>query len=147
VVLAVLVAALAVMAAGCSWTENDTRSATQGLPDVGQALRAQEWVLDPGESSLTATAEAPITLVFDTDDALSGSAPCNSYTGNWSVDDHTLDVGPLATTFRTCGDQADTAEAEYLAALEGTHTVDVTDRDRLVLTRAGQHLEYTKAER
>jgi heat shock protein HslJ len=130
----------------CSWTYNDTKVATAGLPDVQESLEAQRWVLDPEHSSLEPAPTTEVTLEFD-DGTLSGAAPCNQYFGSWTLDDHTLTIEPIGGTLRACvEDDADAAEAAYFAALEGDHEVDVTDRDRLVLTRDGFRLAYVAAD-
>jgi len=124
-------------------TDSDTRSATGGLPNVQQALEAHTWVLDPASSSPD---PAPTTEVLElTDGGLSGRGPCNSYFCGTSLDDHTLTVEALGGTLMACDEPTMAAESAYLDALEGSHTVDVTDRDRLVLTRDGSRLEYTAA--
>jgi heat shock protein HslJ len=140
-----LVVALGLGAAACSWTDNDTRSATQGLPNVQQALEAERWVLDPTESSLDPAPTSEVTLEF-TGEGLSGAGPCNQYFGGYTLDDHTLTVDAIGATLRGCDEPVMAAEAAYFAALEGEHTVDVTDRDRLVLTRDGFHLEYVASD-
>jgi len=138
--------AVATAAGGCSWTENDTKAATYGLPDLQQSLMAHVWELDAEASTIAPVTDAVITLEF-ADDVLSGNAPCNSYTGGYSVGEDTLTVDVLASTLRACVEQdLNDAEAAYLAALEGTHDVDATDRDRLVLERDGTRLEYRAAD-
>jgi heat shock protein HslJ len=133
-------------AAACSWTENDTKASTYGLPDLRQSLMAEEWVLDAGASSIEGVEGVEVTLSF-AEDTLGGAGPCNSYFGDYTVDDGSIEVGPIGSTLRACAEQElMDAEAAYLAALEGTHDVDDTDRDRLVLTRDGVHLEYTAAD-
>jgi heat shock protein HslJ len=146
-VAAFLAALLALLfVAGCSWTENDTKVATYGLPDLRQSLMAEEWVLDAAASSVDGAGDAEVTLSF-AEDTLGGAGPCNSYFGDWSPDDGSIEVGPLGSTLRACEDQGRMdAETAYLAALEGTLDVDDTDRDRLVLTRDGVHLEYRAAD-
>jgi heat shock protein HslJ len=140
-----LVVALGLGAAACSWTDNDTRSATQGLPNVQQALEAERWVLDPSESSLDPAPTSEVTLEF-TGEGLSGAGPCNQYFGGYTLDDHTLTIEAVGATLRGCDEPVMAAEDAYFAALEGEHTVDVTDRDRLVLTRDGLHLEYVASD-
>jgi heat shock protein HslJ len=140
-----LLATIGFGVASCSWTENDTRSATAGLPDLTQSLMAHTWVLEPARSSIGDVGSADVTLEF-TADSLGGTGPCNNYFGSYATDDDTIEVGPIGTTLRACEEPATGAETAYLAALENTLTVDATDRDRLVLTRSGVHLEYSAAD-
>lgn len=133
------------VAAGCSWTENDTKVATYGLPDLTQSLMAETWVLDASASSVQPVTDAPVTLRFE-GDAVSGSAQCNSYFGSYEVGEGSITIGAVGGTLRACAEQElMDAEASYLKALEGPHEVDVTDRDRLVLEHDGTRLEYTAA--
>jgi hypothetical protein len=55
------------------------------------------------------------------------------------VDDHDLVISDLQAT-APC-DQTSADGPAALAALEGTHRVDITDRDRLVLTRGDDRIE------
>ena len=134
-------------AAGCSWTENDTKVATYGLPDLTQSLMAETWLLDASASSVQPVTDAPVTLQFD-EDGFSGVAQCNSYGGSYEVGEGSITIGAVGGTLRACVEQdLMDAEAAYLKALEGPHDVDVTDRDRLVLEHDGTRLEYTVADR
>jgi heat shock protein HslJ len=133
---------------GCTWTAEDTRSATQGLPDLRQDLAAQTWSLDQADSSLApTTATEPITLRFGPGDLASGRAACNSYSGPFTIDGEALDLGPFAQTLIGCAPVLMKADTTYLAALEGVDRADTTDRDRLVLEGDGVRLAYTAADR
>lgn len=131
--LAVAVACLALVAAGCG-DDADTRSETAGMPTTLQDLQAERWVLDGEASSPSIGSPSAVTIAFE-DDSVHGSAPCNTYGGPFELDDDSLSLGPLASTMRACEDDAVTAaETEYLAALESVESVEVDDDDRLVLT-------------
>ncbi|WP_029430089.1 META domain-containing protein [Blastococcus sp. URHD0036] len=137
---AVLVAGL--LLAACGSDDVDPAAATAGLPDLGQSLAAQQWLLDAGDSSVTGTT-GPVTLEIDGGTA-SGTAPCNTYRGPVALDgDSGVRIGPLATTLMGCEPAVMTAEREYLDALERVRTADVPDQDRLVLTADGVRLSYT----
>lgn len=130
-------------ASSCSPTDEDSRSATAGLPDLLQQLTAHEWVLDHADSSLTSRDTSPVTLRFGDDHTLTGTGPCNSYFGPFSIDgDATIEVGDLASTRRACAPAVMAAEDEYLVALGSVSTVDATDRDRLVLEDGSTRLAY-----
>ena len=143
-----ITALVVLLAAGCAEpTEEDTRSATAGLPDLEQELAAEVWVLDGGDSSIDVEPEVVITLEFhgrsdDYDDdgndgTLSGTA-CNEYHGTFEIDvDDTLAIGDVAQTMRLCEGPEGDAEVAYLAALVEVDQADTTDRDRLVLEGDG----------
>ncbi len=132
VVVATLAASIA-LAACATPTAEDTLSATQGLPDTTQALEAHTWVLDPEESDPRIRTGAITTLAFD-DDVVTGQAPCNTYRGRFDAAGDSIEIGPLTTTMVGCDRAISDAETAYLAALAAVDTVDVTDRDRVVLT-------------
>jgi heat shock protein HslJ len=136
---AVLVATLL---AACTPTANDTRSATAGMPDPLQQLTAHEWLLDPGASSVRVPDTHPVTLTFGQHGVLSGLGPCNTYRGTFTIDRHELTIEHLATTKLACAEPVLRAEQEYLTSLAAVHTIDATDRNRLVLKGTDTHLAY-----
>ena len=59
--LAALVLVATALVVGCSGTENDTKAAPYGLPDLRQSLMAHGWRLDPEASSVAPAVDAGIT--------------------------------------------------------------------------------------
>jgi len=51
------------------------------------------------------------------DGKVSGDAGCNTFHGNYTSGDGTVEIGPLATTRRACAEPLMTQEREFLAAL------------------------------
>ena len=76
-----------------------------------RSLQGQTWMLDRlrGEPVYTAVSA---TFAGDT---VSGAAPCNSYRGLFAEAGGKLSIGPLASTRRTCPEQA--LETRFLAAM------------------------------
>jgi len=67
----------------------------------------------------------PVTLVIS-DDAVTGRAPCNSYTGGLTVAGSDLSIDAISSTEVACADAARTRlETRYLAALARVTTVQV----------------------
>ncbi len=133
-----IAAALALVSLACATpTSNDTRSATAGLPNVEQSLMANEWVLDPDQSSLSSAHLSEVTLSFSAEQLLAGSAPCNTYRGTFSLDGSSIAISDLAQTQIACDQPVMDAEREYLEALAAITTVDTRQRDRLVLEGDG----------
>lgn len=128
VLLAVVLAAAVWFAVSADWTDEDTRSATAGLPDLGQELAAHQWLLDASASSPTPRSPNPVTLVFD-DDSVSGRGPCNVYRGDLSVDDDAgeITISRIAATQRACDAEAERAEEAYFATLRRVRSVDLDD--------------------
>ena len=137
--LAALLVAFALGAAACgsdsdsgSGDDADTRSETQGLPDLLTELEAQEWVLDPSDSSVELPDGASATLNVD-GETTNGVGPCNSYAGPFVLDGDSVEIGPLAGTLIACEQDLMDAQDAFISALEAADSVEITD-DRLVLT-------------
>lgn len=142
----VLVAAFAVLLGACaSPTEEDSLSATYGLPDVERALEAETWVLDGQGSSPEIDTDTTVTLEFD-GGRVAGQAPCNRYHGGFELDGHDIRIGPLAGTMMACDEAVDAAERAYFSALEAVDTVDVTDPTRLELTGGNISLVFDRLD-
>ncbi len=142
-----LALAAALLVASCaSPTDNDTRSATAGLPDTLQSLQAQTWVLDTAETTPAIRTTATVTLSFE-DERLFGQGPCNTYTARFSVEgDHGLDIGLIASTLKGCDAATAKAEAAYLKALAAVDQADTVDPKRLVLEGDGVSLAYDRLD-
>lgn len=144
--IASLIAVATTLSACSSSTENDSKAATQGLPDTLQSLEANPWVLDGEASEPPVKSSQIITVGFDKD-LISGHGGCNSYRGEFKVKDHDLSVGPLSATRMACEKAEDTAaETAFLQALESAKSVDTTDRTRLVITTTAGKLVFKAHE-
>ena len=121
-------------ATACAHTANDTRSATQGLPDVMANLAANTWLLDRANSHPPLDTRAVITLDFLRAHTFSGSAACHVYRGTFSLDGASLTIRSLDATPRGCTDAVAAADNAFFLALRAVHHVAPTDRDHLRLT-------------
>jgi heat shock protein HslJ len=129
VVLGVVVAA-ALLASGCGDTygDGDTGGGDAQLADT-------DWVLDADSLDVAVPAEAEVTLSF-TDDAVSGNAGCNNFTGGYTAtSDGELELSQLGSTQMACVDEVAAAETAVLLALEEVAAYEI-DRDSLVLSDA-----------
>ncbi|MCB0979000.1 MAG: META domain-containing protein [Acidimicrobiales bacterium] len=136
VLAASVLLALAVASCGSDDPDVDSRAATMGLPDLKVNLVADAWLLDPEDSSIEVAGER-VTLDFHADDAVSGTAPCNTYRASVSYGDATVTISEVGSTLRGCDPDVMDAEAAYFDALVAVRDVDLTDRDRLILTGPG----------
>jgi heat shock protein HslJ len=144
-VVAIAVAVAAALGACAGPTEEDTLSATEGLPDTTQALEAHTWVLDAGGSTPRVDADTTVTLAFD-EGLVHGQAPCNTYRGPFTADGDSIEIGPLAVTRMACDEARTNAEGVYLGALERVDVVDVTDPTRVVLEGDDVHLAFLRVD-
>jgi heat shock protein HslJ len=131
---ALAVVAAAALAACSSPTEDDTRAATNGMPNIRQQLTANVWVLDADASSLQARTPRAVTAAFSAAGVVSGMAACNRYTGNYTLSFSTIRITHISQTAQACPAGALAAEAEYLRSLRAVRYVEPSSRDRLKLT-------------
>jgi heat shock protein HslJ len=66
-----------------------------------------------------------VTATFADDGTVSGSAGCNRFTGEYTLDGDAVAIGPLATTRKACEDDVMTQEAAFVAAMENATTVAI----------------------
>lgn len=132
----------------CGQTDNDTKSATAGLPDLAQSLQAHDWIYDPSDSSIALPdSSGEVRLRFDDDMRAGGSGPCNSFSAATKLSGiDGIRFKDLTSTLMGCSEPVMNAEAAYFGALGNVTTLDVTDRNRLVLTGGGQRLAYKGIE-
>lgn len=126
--IAALVVVVGLTACEKSDADNDSRSATAGMPDLTQELEAHKWRLDWRDSSVEPRSGERVTLRFD-DGAVSGQGPCNNYFGEFTtdLDSWTVTITRLAGTRKACDDRTMRAEADYLRTLEQSHDVEFDD--------------------
>ncbi len=148
------VAFLAALEAGGSWSvDGDTLTIRDAGGDMSLTLRAvrpvmhgltgTDWMI----AGITegATASADTTIRFEDDGTLSGWGGCNTYRGQWSLDDAgiVMHIGPLMSTRTRCTWQGPDLEAAYLATLEDVIGYKTPDGAALWLsTASGIRITY-----
>jgi len=129
--------------------------------DTGQPF-AEKLVYAPGETPLTGTTwrlvgwgdpdnptsveeGTSVTAVFtpenDTSGSISGIATCNSYTGDYTLDDNSIRFGPMISTMMVCPVGAE-QEAAYLVALGSAQTFEIAGTN-LFITYDGGVLHFS----
>jgi heat shock protein HslJ len=114
-------------------------------PPSASDLAGTRWTLQsygPEDTQQNILAEAPITLEFRADGALSGLAGCNSYRGKVIVEGDALTVSPLITTRKACAETVMTQETNYLRLLQDATTFERTD-STLILLSGKERLEFS----
>lgn len=138
VVVLVGVAVVAVTACGKQNPDVDSRSATQGLPNMKTELIAKLWTLDPAASSPALGYDGDVTLEFSADGRISGRGPCNNYTGSVDYGTSSVTVADVAMTMMACEPDAMEAETAFHDALESVDAVKLTpDHSKLTLKGSG----------
>ncbi len=74
------------------------------------------------------------TIQFLPDGRIAGMGSCNRYTGSWSLNGETLEVGPLATTRKACEPALMDQEHRLLRQLESTRSFDISQRGELLVS-------------
>ncbi len=100
----------------------------------GAGLGGTSWLLVDLDGSVEFDAAIAPTLSFAEDDTLSGFAGCNTYTGSFTVDGGSIDIGPLGATRMACPPPASDVEAVYLPALDAVGAWEIRPGGNLVLT-------------
>jgi heat shock protein HslJ len=119
--LSLALASLVFFAAGCGGDDGTDASQLEGTP----------WVLTSGRDITLPASVAPSALFED--GTVSGSTGCNQFTGPYSLDGDSLEIGDLATTLMACEPPRDATERAYVDALGLVSTWEV-DGEELVLS-------------
>jgi heat shock protein HslJ/uncharacterized membrane protein len=93
------------------------------------------WSIAGIDGAALAAGSQPM-LTFSPDGSLSGQAPCNRFSGSYSLTGESLTLAPGATTRMACDEAVMAAEREFLAALAGVQGFAIAP-DGALLLRAG----------
>jgi heat shock protein HslJ len=110
-------------------------------PAVEQgSLAGPEWRL-VSLNGEPVPAEVTITAAFG-EAEVAGNSACNSYSGPYTVDGATIQIGPLASTLMACEEPIMTWEGNFLGAMQAAQTFTVTATELEIATGEGS-LEFT----
>ena len=155
--------AVALALAGCTMPTHPDSAAGPGNPlnPAGvQLLDDTSWVLKRAQTSdgrpaldVPADPTAAPTLTLDTNSGqrrASGFAGCNRFSGTYNLASGNMTFGPLATTRKTCGPDADRLEQAYLDALAhiGTTLVQMRPPQEMrIIATTGLTLTFARESR
>lgn len=118
---------------------------TRMQPEPDRALEGTPWQLTTfvsGEAARSLVAGTQITATFD-NGRVAGSAGCNSYTGNYTVQNNTMTVNKdIITTKKACASDVMQQEQAFLDALAATSSYTIKG-SQLTLSHAGGQLVFT----
>ena len=105
-----------------------------GLTEATASLTEHTWVWEQTVMNdgavIEPAQEGAFTLTFSEEGMISGSTDCNSFSGDYTLDEMTLSTGPLAMTLMYCeGSQ----EMEFIEMVTTAQFVFFTEEDDLVL--------------
>lgn len=146
--VATMVMLLALPLAGCASSSDSGSAGAAKTP--AQLLADTTWDLaqyaPAGKSALTAVPDSVKATAEFTTDQISGSSGCNRFSGGYTTDGNTIDIGPLASTLMACVGEAMAVEADYLARLDEAATFSIGDGTMTMSDKDGQVvLSYTVA--
>jgi heat shock protein HslJ len=101
----------------------------------------ETWIVESlaGEAVLP---ETEVTLSFDAEDRLSGSAGCNRFTALYTITGEGLSIGPAAATRMACPEPIMAQEMRVFELLEAVVSFDIREDGGLSLvTRDGDRIE------
>ncbi|GGD18659.1 hypothetical protein GCM10011342_29190 [Aquisalinus flavus] len=110
-------------------------SAGTGDPyaDASAGLGGSEWVVeDINGGGIIDSSRA--TLTFGPDGRVAGMASCNNYNASYEAGEGTLTVGPAAATRKMCAEALMNQETDFLNALEGISSWQITPEGALELS-------------
>ncbi len=147
--LAALAMLTALPLAGCASDSGSGAGSATGA--TAPSLAGTSWELAEyaaeGETTLTAVPDDVRATADFTDDQISGSAGCNSFSGTYTTDGDTIEIGPLATTKRACVPAVTAVESGYLARLGAATTFAIAGGTLTLSDASGQVvLAYAESE-
>lgn len=105
----------------------------------GQRQLLTQWRLVGGQG------ETPLTLTFGSDGRVTGSSGCNTFMGQYSVDDTMLSIGSLGSTRRACPDaDLQAQEQTYLQDLQGVRSFQSAGSMLTLTTKNGKTLTFAR---
>jgi heat shock protein HslJ len=118
-----------------------------GLPACSSASNLAEltnspWALEsygPVNSPLKALADIKTSLIFKNNGSLSGNVGCNSFGGNFRVNESQLIFGPAMSTMMACPEQIMQQEGEVLKVFNGTTKFSVSSNSLTITSSDGQN--------
>jgi heat shock protein HslJ len=152
---AALAMMIALPVAGCASNGDSGAAGAAGAAGAGggtaASLAGTSWELaqyaPAGETALTAVPEEVRATADFTEDQISGSGGCNSFTGAYSTDGDTIEIGPLASTQMACVPAVAAVESGYLARLGAATTYAIAGGTLTLSDGSGRAvLEYTESE-
>lgn len=123
---------LAGVAAGCGEGDEDDVTAD------ASALEGAPWVLVSGVD-VEGWEEVAPSATFE-NGSVSGSNGCNRYTGPYTIDGSSVELGQLAMTQMACVSPAAEVEQQYMAALQKVTGWELDDAELVLTDENGDEL-------
>lgn len=116
--------------------------------DPAGDLAGTQWQLASYGTPGAETPLAPgsvVTLSFESAGRLGGTGGCNSFGGEYTVQNNTLTISEVVSTLMACADNAVTQQEQaYLSALRAAHSFEQLDSQLIIHYGSGQRLVFTR---
>jgi putative lipoprotein len=103
-------------------------------------LAGSNWSLSSFQPGTALLANTTITASFDGAGVLSGAGGCNSYSGGYTVEGASLQIGQIASTAMACEAAVMDQEQAYFAALAQAATFELGDGQLVIFDAGGQEI-------
>ena len=122
-----------------------TLTACADPSEPGADPTLSDWTLQSGTvdgADIPIVADHPITLTFEADNAIAGSAACNSYFGGYALEGSDISFTDMGSTQMAC-DPVEVMDSEsmYFDAMSKVDSFTATE-DSLTLTGDGVELVF-----
>jgi heat shock protein HslJ len=115
----------------------------------GAALEGTSWVLDSftaGGEEIPVVPGTTVTLVFQENSNAGGNSGCNSYGGEFRVQENRIEFGQIVSTMMACmGTGIMEQEQRFHEALRTAESFELSG-DSLVITYADGQLNFSASE-
>jgi heat shock protein HslJ len=123
-----------------SLASGDASMIFEAMPAL--SIAGTSWLVHAVNNGREAVAsvltDTELTIAFDAEGQVAGSAGCNRFTGSFTVEAQTLTFSPLATTRMTCmGEGVVEQEQNFLAALASVATWEIRGERAQLRTEEG----------
>ena len=99
----------------------------------------------PESSTNPAVTDNQATITFNDDGTLSGNSGCNSFGGEYKVEEGQVTFNQLVSTLMACSDPLMSQEGSVFKVLDGTASFEIKG-DTLTITKDGMALVFAAAE-
>jgi heat shock protein HslJ len=122
-----------------------TLAACADPAEPGADPTLSDWTLQSGTvdgTDIPIVDDHPITLTFEADNAIAGSAACNSYFGGYTIEGSDISFTDMGSTQMAC-EPAEVMDSEsmYFEAMSKVDSFTATD-DTLTMTGDGVELVF-----
>jgi len=117
----------------------------KGKNVTGEDLIGSSWSLTH-LGSLSAQKGMDVTLMFDSENKLSGFSGCNSYESDYTLSGETFSVSGITESTDSCAESIMDQEANFIISLEGAESIKLYGDNLVIISNDTifNKLKFTK---